>query len=210
MASVEVAEADSRILAGLLEDGTPLARRGQSESPANLLRASDHVVMESLKAVQEGLALLFTKTNQAPPDNLEGTLARCQTVIESVGLISYRQERRDAGNFDMSQELICELYDWSGEEFIETKFKLSDAKNLPSFSGTEDNIAVAFESFVHAIANHGKASKLNSKGLASLLLNKIIGSAARILTSSLVLRDLKEENLDTPMLMTICESLFMA
>ena len=210
MASRDVAEADSKILAGLLADGTPLARRGQSESPANLLRASDHVDMESLKAVQEGLALLFTKTNQAPPDTLEGTLTRCQTKIESVGLISYRQERRDAGNFDMSQELICELYDFSGEEFIETKFKLLDAKNLPSFSGTEDNIAVAFKSFVHAIANHGKASKLNSKGLASLLLNKIIGSAARILTSSLVLRDLKEENLDTPMLMTICESLFMA
>ena len=80
MASRDVAEADSRILAGLLADGTPLARRGQSESPANLLRASDHVVMESLKAVQEGLALLFTKTDQAPPDTLEGTLDRCQTV----------------------------------------------------------------------------------------------------------------------------------
>ena len=81
---------------------------------------------------------------------------------------------------------------------------------MHSFSGTEDNIAVAFKSSVHAIANHGKASKLSSKGLGSLLLNKIIGSAARILTSSLVLQDLKEENLDTPMLMTICESLFMA
>ena len=210
MATVEAAEADSRVLATLLEDQTPLTRRGQSESPANLLRASDHVVLQSLKVMQAGLALLFTKTNTEPPDNLNGTLARCQAVIESIGLISYKQERRDAGNFDMGQELICELYDWSGDEFIETKFKLSDAKNLPSFAGTEDNIPIAFESFVHAIANHGKASKLNSKGLASLLLHKITGSAARILTSSLVLRDLKEEDLDAPMLVTICESLFMA
>ena len=98
MASRDVAEADSRILAGLLADGTPLARRGQSESPANLLRASDHVVMESLTAVQESLALLFTKTGQVPPDGLEDTLDRCKQVIESVGLISYKQERRDAGS----------------------------------------------------------------------------------------------------------------
>ena len=106
MATRDAAEADSEILARLLAEGTTLARRGQSESPANLLRASDHVVMKSLKAVQEGLALLFTKTNQEPPDTLDGTLAKCQAVIESVGLISYKQERRDAGNFDMNQELI--------------------------------------------------------------------------------------------------------
>ena len=97
-----------------------------------------------------------------------------------------------------------------GPKFIETKFKLSEAKNLPSFSGLEENTAVAFESFVKAIANHGKAAKLSSAGLASLLLNKIVDSAARILTSSLVLRDIKEEDLDTPRLMTICESLFMS
>ena len=210
MASRDVATTDSGALATLLAEGTPLAKRGQSESTANLLRASDHAVMASLSAVQESLALLFTKTAVDPPAKLGNTLQKCKEVIESVGLISYKQERRDAGNFDMDQELICELYDWSGEEFVETKFKLSDAKNLPSFSGSEENIAVSFESFVKAIANHGKASKLSSKGLASLLLNKIVGSAARILTSSLVLRDIKEENLDTPRLMTICESLFMA
>ena len=98
MASREVAEADSRILAGLLADGTPLARKGQSESPANLLRASEHVVMESLTAVQESLALLFTKTGQVPPHGLEDTLDWCKQVIEPVGLISYKQERRDAGS----------------------------------------------------------------------------------------------------------------
>ena len=210
MASKEVAEADSDTLASFLANDTPLARKGQSESPANLLRASDHVIMESLTAVQESLALLSTKTGQALPDRLVTKLDRCKQVIDSVGLITYKQEQRDAGGFDTSQELICKLYDFSAAEYNETKFKLSDAKNLPSFSGTEDNTAVYFESFVHAISNHGKASKLNSKGLASLLLNKIIGSAARILTSSLVLRDIKEEDLDTPALMTVCESLFMA
>ena len=174
MASRDVATTDSGALATLLAEGTPLAKRGQSESTANLLRASDHAVMASLSAVQESLALLFTKTAVDPPAKLGNTLQKCKEVIESVGLISYKQERRDAGNFDMDQELICELYDWSGEEFVETKFKLSDAKNLPSFSGSEENIAVSFESFVKAIANHGKASKLSSKGLASLLLNKIV------------------------------------
>ena len=210
MATKEIANNDSGALATLLAQGTPLAKRGQSESTANLLRASDHAVMASLLAVKESLALLFTKTVVDPPPSLEETLQKTKAVIESVGLISYRQERRDAGNFDMDQELICELYDWSGAEFIETKFKLSEAKNLPEFSGSEDNIAVAFESFVKAIANHGKATKLSSKGLAALLLNKITGSAARILTSSLVLRDIKEEDLDTPKLIAICESLFMA
>ena len=210
MASKEVSGADSDTLATFLANDTPLARKGQSEYPANLLRASGHVIMKSLSAVQESLALLSTKTGQELPDRTMETLDRCKLVVDSVGLITYKQERRDAGNFDMSQKLIYELYDLSGAEYNETKLELSDAKNLPAFSGEEDNIAVSFESFVHAFANHGKASKLNSKGLASLLLNKITGSAARILTSSMVLRDLKEEDLDTPSLMTICESLFMA
>ena len=198
MATKDIANNDSGALAKLLAEGTPLARKGQSESTANLQRASDHALMAGLNVVQESLALLFDKTAVPVPDKLGDTLKKCEDVIESVGLISYKQERRDAGNFDMDQELICELYDWSGPEFVETKFKLSKAKNLPSFSGLEENIAVSFESFVKAIANHGKASKPSSKGLASLLLNKIVGSAARILTSSLVLRDIKEEDLDTP------------
>ena len=210
MATKEIANNDSGALANLLAEGTPLARKGQSESTANLLRASDHVLMAGLSVVQESLALLFAKTAVPVPDTLGDTMKKCKDVISSVGLISYKQERRDAGNFDMDQELICELYDMSGPEFTETKFKLSEAKNLPSFSGLEENIAVSFESFVKAVANHGKAAKLNSAGLASLLLNKIVGSAARILTSSLVLRDIKEEDLDTPRLMTICESLFMS
>ena len=125
MASRDVATADSGALATLLAEGTPLAKRGQSESTANLLRASDHAVMASLTAVQESLALLFTETAVDPPDRLGNTLQRCKDVIQSVGLITYKQERRDAGNFDMDQELICELYDWSGDDFVETKFKLS-------------------------------------------------------------------------------------
>ena len=210
MATRDIANNDSGALATMLAEGTPPARKGQSESTANLQRASDHVFMAGLNAVQESLGLWFTAAEVPVPAKLGDTLKKCKDVIESVGLISYKQERRDAGNFDMDQELICELYDWSGPEFVETKFKLSEAKNLPSFSGSEENIAVSFESFVKAIANHGKAAKLSSAGLASLLLNKIIGSAARILTSSLVLRDIKEEELDTPRLMTICESLFMS
>ena len=210
MATREIANNDSGALANLLAEGTPLTRKGQSESTANLSRASDHVLMAGLSVVQESLGLLFQKTTVPVPAELGDTMQKCRDVISSVSLISYKQERRDAGNFDMDQELICELYDMSGPEFTETKFKLSEAKNLPSFSGSEENIAVSFESFVKAISNHGKAAKLNSKGLASLLLNKIIGSAARILTSSLVLRNIKEEELDTPRLMTICESLFMS
>ena len=190
MATREIANNDSGALANLLAEGTPLTRKGQSESTANLSRASDHVLMAGLSVVQESLGLLFQKTTVPVPAELGDTMQKCRDVISSVSLISYKQERRDAGNFDMDQELICELYDMSGPEFTETKFKLSEAKNLPSFSGSEENIAVSFESFVKAISNHGKAAKLNSKGLASLLLNKIIGSAARILTSSLVLRNI--------------------
>ena len=51
MASRDVATNDSGALATLLAQGTPLAKRGQSESTANLLRASDHAVMASLSAV---------------------------------------------------------------------------------------------------------------------------------------------------------------
>ena len=210
MATKDIANNDSGALAKLLAAGTPLATKGQSESTANMQRASDHVLMAGLNVVQESLKLLFDKAAVPVPEKLGDTLKKCKDVIESVGLINYKQERRDAGNFDMDQELICELYDWSGAEFTETKFRLSETKNLPSFSGTEENIGVSFESFVKAIASHGKAAKLSSAGLASLLLNKIIGSAARILTSSLVLRNIKEEDLDTPRLMTICESLFMS
>ena len=103
MATKEIANNDSGALATLLAQGTPLAKRGQSESTANLLRASDHAVMASLTAVQESLALLFTETAVDPPDRLGNTLQRCKDVIQSVGLIRYKQERRDAGNFDMDQ-----------------------------------------------------------------------------------------------------------
>ena len=164
MASKEVAEADVDKLATFLENGTSLIGKGQSESAANLSRASDHVLMESLTAVQESLNLLSTKTGQALPDGLGTKLTKCKQVIDSVNLITYKQERRDAGGFDTSQELICELYDFTDGEYTETKFKLSDAKNLPSFNGTEDNTAAYYESFMHAVSNHGKASKLNSKG----------------------------------------------
>ena len=133
MATKEIANNDSGALANLLAEGTPLARKGQSESTANLLRASDHVLMAGLSVVQESLALLFAKTAVPVPDTLGDTMKKCKDVISSVGLISYKQERRDAGNFDMDQELICELYDMSGPKFTETKFKLSEAKNLPSF-----------------------------------------------------------------------------
>ena len=98
------------------------------------------------------------------PIHLEKKLTKCKQVIDSVNLITYKQERRDAGGFDTSQELICELYDFTDGEYTETKFKLSDAKNLPSFNGTEDNTAAYYESFMHAVSNPGKASKLNSKG----------------------------------------------
>ena len=209
MATREIATNDSGALATMLAEGTPLARHGQSESTANLQRASDHVFMAGLNVIQESLGLLFTETKVPVPAKLKDTLKKCKDVVESVSLINYKQEKKDAGNFDMDQQLICELYDWSGVEFVETKFRLSETKNLPTFSGLEENIAVSFESFVKAIANYGKAAKLSSAGLASLLLNKIIGSAARILTSSLILRDIKEEELDTPRLMAICESLFM-
>ena len=210
MATREIATNDSGALATMLAEGTPLARHGQSESTANLQRASDHVFMAGLNVIQESLGLLFTETKVPVPAKLKDTLKKCKDVVESVSLINYKQEKKDAGNFDMDQQLICELYDWSGVEFVETKFRLSETKNLPTFSGLEENIAVSFESFVKAIANYGKAAKLSSAGLASLLLNKIIGSAARILTSSLILRDIKEEELDTPRLMAICESLFMS
>ena len=210
MATKDIANNDSGALANLLAEGTPLARQGQSESTANLQRASDHVFMAGLNVIQESLGLLFTAAAVPVPAKLGDTLKKCKDVVESVSLINYKQEKKDAGNFDMDQQLICELYDWSGGEFVETKFRLSETKNLPTFSGLEENIAVSFESFVKAIANYGKAAKLSSAGLASLLLNKIIGSAARILTSSLVLRDIKEEELDTPRLMAICESLFMS
>ena len=210
MASRQVAEADSEELATFLENDTSLARNGHSESAANLSRASTHVIMKSLVALQEGLSVLATHTVKELPVGIGTKLNRCQQVLESVNLIAFKQEQRDAGGFDTTQELICELYDFSGGEYTENKFKLSDAKNLPSFEGTEDNTAAYFESFIHAISNHGKASKLSSTGLASLILNKIIGAAARILTSSLILRNLKEEDLDTPALMAVCESLFMA
>ena len=78
--------------------------------------------MAGLSVVHESLGLLFTKTTVPVPDALGETMQKCKDVISSVSLISYKQERRDAGNFDMDQELICELYDMSGPEFTETKF----------------------------------------------------------------------------------------
>ena len=164
--------------------------------------------MKSLAALQEGMAALAA--GQDLPVNIGTNIGRCEQVLQSVNLVAYKQEKRDAGDFDTSQELICKLYDFTAGDFTENKFKLSEAKNLPSFTGTEDNPEAHFESFIHAIGSHGKASKLSSKGLASLILNKIPGAAARILTSSLILRNLKEEDLDTLSLMSVCESLFIA
>ena len=57
MASRQMAEADSNELASFLENDTSLARKGQSESAANLSRASAHVIMKSLVSLQEGLSV---------------------------------------------------------------------------------------------------------------------------------------------------------
>ena len=74
MATRDIANNDSGALANLLAEGTSLARKGQSESTANLLRASDHVLMAGLSVVQESLGLLFTKTAVPVPDKLGDTL----------------------------------------------------------------------------------------------------------------------------------------
>ena len=76
MATKEIANNDSGALATLLAQRTPLAKKGQSESTANLLRASDHAVMASLTPVQESLTMLFTKTVVDPPPRLEETLQK--------------------------------------------------------------------------------------------------------------------------------------
>ena len=96
MASRQIAEADSDELATFLENDTSLAKKGQSESAANLSRASLHVVMKSLILLQEGLSVLATKTAQALPDQIGTDLTRCKQVIDAVNLIAYKQERRDA------------------------------------------------------------------------------------------------------------------
>ena len=83
-----------------------------------------HVVIKSLISLQEGLSVLATKTGQALPDKIGTDLTRCKQGIDSVNLIAYKQETRDAGGFDTTQELICELYDFLDGEYTETKFKL--------------------------------------------------------------------------------------
>ena len=96
MASRQIAEADSNELAIFLENDTSLARKGQSESAANLSRAYLHVVMESLISLQEGLSVLATKTAQPLAEIFLTDLTRCKQVIDAVNLIAYKQERRDA------------------------------------------------------------------------------------------------------------------
>ena len=71
MTTREIATNDSGALATMLAEGTPLARHGQSESTANLQRASDHVFMAGLNVIQESLRFLFTMSDTMEVKMLE-------------------------------------------------------------------------------------------------------------------------------------------
>ena len=70
MASRQVAEADSEELATFLATDESLARNGHSESAANLSRATTHVIMKSLGALQEGLSALAGHAAKELPEAL--------------------------------------------------------------------------------------------------------------------------------------------
>ena len=131
MASKQEAEANSEELATFLASDESLAKNGHSESAANLSQATTHVIMRSLVALQEGLTALSEVAGHDLPATIDTNIGRCKQVLKSVNLIAYKQEKRDAGDFDTSQELICELYDFTAVDCTENKFKLSEAKNLP-------------------------------------------------------------------------------
>ena len=117
MASKQEAEANSEELATFLASDELLARNWHSESAANISRATTYVIMKSLAALQEGMAALAA--GQDLPVNIGTNIGRCEQVLQSVNLVAYKQEKRDAGDFDTSQELICKLYDFTAGDFTE-------------------------------------------------------------------------------------------
>ena len=66
MASKQEAEANSEELATFLASDESLAKNGHSESAANLSRATTHVIMRSLVALQEGLTALSEVAGHYP------------------------------------------------------------------------------------------------------------------------------------------------
>ena len=107
MASKAEATANSEQLATIRADGESLSRDGHSESAANLSRATPHAIMKILSSLQQGITQIAMHTTQTLPASIEADILKCVQVLDSANLIAYKQEKRDAGGFDTSQELIC-------------------------------------------------------------------------------------------------------
>ena len=203
--SKEAAEA----IGNVLSQGKELTKDVAQSSVNNLMRSSLNSILSLVSKQDAQIREKCLNEGNQVDNEYNQQLEATTRLVRQVELACYKQDLRDNGKqVDLQKPLLTELYDYTLDEYNESKIKINDARAVIDFNAETMPTDLKAEEFLSQILTTGRQAKLNELGLRTLLMSKLVGSAKQIVISHLHLHNLKIDNLPFKDLVALCEHNF--
>ena len=188
---LEKSQRDAERISAILSEGKDLPSESEQSSVTNLMRSSLNSMMSLVQKQDTQLREKCLNTGKELDTEYEDQLESTTKLIRQVELACYKQNLRDTGRqVDLQKPLLTEIYDFTSNDYNESKIKVTDAKAVHEFDGEKTPTDLKAEEFLSQVVTVGRQSKLNEQGLRSLLMSKLTGGAKQIINAQIQLHKL--------------------